>query len=376
MINLKYIVSNCPICNSRNSFKFKGFENRTSIMPTRKGIYILKCFDRLCMDCTVIYSNPMPSNQSLNKYYSSKYFNSKLKPDYNIKNQIRFLKKIADKKDKILEIGSSNDYLVKLMKNQNFKMYGSDLLKDKNNNHKRKYSIILMNHVLEHLSRPKEFIINLKKIMLKKSYLVIEVPDIMQYKKDGTLALSSEHLMHYSKKSLIHLLNKCGFNFVFEEKKFLSRIASIRLVFNLKIENNNLKFNNKDRLKIKNTYLDSLKDNKKLDKKYEYWKKKISSIKNKEIYFWGCNIIFLNIFSRLQKKLKRKIFLIDENYLRIKKILLNKNEKLDVMNPYEILQNNNRNKLFFLCALTWKKEISKKILSYGFKKNNILIPKF
>ena len=54
---------------------------------------MLKCFDKICKNCGVIFSNPTPETKSLNTYYKSKFTNPSLKPDYNIANQVNQIAK-------------------------------------------------------------------------------------------------------------------------------------------------------------------------------------------------------------------------------------------------------------------------------------------
>ena len=127
MISLKFKKVKCPVCDSKKFKKFS-IKTRVSHFPTKIGLFNLKCFDVICEKCSFVYSNPEPSEESLKKYYSNKFLNKSLYPDYNVKKQLNFFKKIAKKNQKILEIGSSNNYLINLLKKNGYKAYGSDLL--------------------------------------------------------------------------------------------------------------------------------------------------------------------------------------------------------------------------------------------------------
>ena len=43
--------------------------------------------------------------------------------------------------------------------------------------------------------------------------------------------MTAEHITHFTKNTLIKLLNICGYSFIWEEKKNISRKYSIRLIF-------------------------------------------------------------------------------------------------------------------------------------------------
>ena len=203
MTKLRFNKVKCPVCNSNKFIRFN-IKSRHSSFPTKIGIFNLKCFDVICKECSFVYSNPEPTALSLKKFYNNKFLNKSLDPDYNIKKQLNFFKKIAKKKQTILEIGSSNNYLVKILKKNGYKAYGSDFLtKTKIKN--KKYDFILLNHTLEHIPNPKKYLIRIKNKIKDEGKIIIEVPDLNQYESDDTL-LTAEHIHHFTDDTLKNLL--------------------------------------------------------------------------------------------------------------------------------------------------------------------------
>ncbi len=373
MISLKFKKVKCPVCDSK---KFKKFNQKTRVsnFPTKIGLFNLKCFDVICDECSLVYSNPEPTAKSLKEYYSNKFLNKSLYPDYDVKKQVNFFKKIARKNDKILEIGSSNNYLINLLKKNGYKAYGSDFL-TKTAIKNKKYNFILLNHTLEHIPRPKKYLRSLRKKLDNNGTLIIEVPDLNQYQKDNTI-LVAEHITHFTDTTLKKLLFLSGFIFVNKEKENNSRKYSIRMTFKKGISNKeNINFNQKKYKKTKKIFSKALSLNQKRLDNFKNLSKKINLNVNNEIYFWGCNSIFVNIYFYLNKAMKNKLNLVDENYKKIKYLTIDHKNKIFLKNPNKIKFLNAKDVKFVVCAISWKNTISKKILSNGVLKKNIIIPK-
>ncbi len=372
MNNLKFKKVKCPICNFRSFHRFIR-KPRVSYFPTKIGIFKLECYDVICKKCNFVYSNPEPTSDSLKRFYSNKFLNNSLYPDYDVKKQINFFNKNANKKHEILEIGSSNDFLVNLLKKKGFKAYGFDFLTGKEFK-KKKFDFILLNHTLEHISKPKKFLNKLKNYLKEDGKLVIEVPDLNQYEKDDTI-LTAEHITHFTEETLKKLLNNCSFVFIKKEKENLSRKYSIRLIFKKTNHQKKYQINKSDFNNSKKIYTKALKINNKRIENFIRISNKINSFKNENIYFWGCNSIFINIYSNLKNNIKNKIKLFDENSKNIKFLQISKRKKLTIYNPQNINMKNINNIKFVICAISWKEIIQKKILAKGILKKNIIIPR-
>ena len=98
-------------------------------------------------------------------------------------------------------------------------------------------------------------------------------------------------------------------------------------------------------------------------------------LSNKNIFFWGCNSIFINIYGHLKNDLKKKIKLFDENSINIKSLQISRRKKLPIFNPEQIDEKKIYDTKFIICAISWSETIQKKIIAKGISKKNIIIPK-
>lgn len=378
MNRITYIKNNCPTCESSKKYKFKNLL-RQDIFPTSLGVFIFQLKDEMCLNCGLIFSNPIPNQKSLNNFYSKKFLNKSLVPDYNLKKQLNFFFKNFNKKQKILEIGSSNNFLIQKLKTAGYKAFGYDLLNNKNLKSK-KYDVILLNHVLEHTSNPLKFLKTVKRFCQKKTKIVIEVPDINNYFRSETSVLTCEHHYHFSKFSLIKLFKKVGFDLKFQEKKEISRKFSLRLIFESSPKSKRKKkrlvsVNNLNKKKInhiKKIYnkmltkkFSSINNLKNLSKKIKTKVKNSSS----KIVFWGANTVFLNCYLNFSKELLKICKLVDINYLNIKSLRLH-NKKILVENPSKFIEKSN---IFLICSLSWYKEIRKHLINKKVPSKNIYL---
>lgn len=134
------------------------------------------------------------------------------------------------KPGKVLEIGCSTGILLSMLKEKGWEVTGVELSKKSAEiaiskdipvltlpfekiNFKEKFDLVILNHTLEHLEKPKEVIEKIKKILNPKGYLYIDVPNFggisaKAMKTKWPLLLPDEHLWHFSEKSLEKLLGK------------------------------------------------------------------------------------------------------------------------------------------------------------------------
>ena len=107
-----------------------------------------------------------------------------------------------------------------------------------------KFDYLSLISVLEHVENPKEFLLDIKKIMTKDSFLLIEVPN---FKKNKSDLLTIDHLSKFTEESIINLFNICGFCII---KKQITNSVPMQFIIQM---NNKTNIENIIEIKMKET---------------------------------------------------------------------------------------------------------------------------
>ena len=253
-------IKKCEICGKRNfQFLFNLKDNSLGIPGKFNFVK--------CKDCELIFMNPQPSLNELQKHYPKETYyslgkinlkESSLKTRMKIllykiyfspRNKNYFLKTIfsplkffvrgtrINHNDKLLDIGSGSGQFLYEMKQLGIKGYGvepgnfekgiakKEGLKIKNldliqSKYPRDFfDLITMNHVLEHVNNPSKTIKEIHRILYKKGLLIMGVPNSNSlayglFKKNWYQLDVPRHLFNYSDKNLKDLLKKEGFKVI------------------------------------------------------------------------------------------------------------------------------------------------------------------
>tara|TARA_B100000686_G_C16751868_1_gene953042 strand:- start:1119 stop:2042 length:924 start_codon:yes stop_codon:yes gene_type:complete len=294
MDNINNILENvkCPICNN-DDFEIleKNKYSNYSIEEIKK-IYLsssdYKIIDQIvkCNKCTLIYLNPRINSNIILKSYQNN-------PDENFfsQNQNRYLtfkrsflkikKKINFESLNVLDIGSGDGSFLRVLKEQKINYLGIEPNQWLVNKSKlefdlnivqgtieklpseKKFDVITLWDVLEHLTDLNFSMLEIKKIINKDGYLIINVPDqdslarkILRSKWPFYLNV---HLYYFNEKTLSLLLKNYNFKLInktahwqtlelgyivnraskyFKILKFIEKIISF-----LKIKNVPIKYN-------------------------------------------------------------------------------------------------------------------------------------
>ena len=220
---------NCPICKSTNFDNIGLYKNKHNFFS---NIKLTKC-----KKCKLVFANPMPSPEELDDYNSSffnnaygtfkidkitnAYFNgiSKIRINYLLK----YLNKNRIKCSKVLEIGPGPgnfaDNWLKLHSNtkyfavetdstchESLKKIGVDVI-DLKKSESLKVDLIVISHVLEHVSDPISFLNTITFNLKKGGVLFIDVPCSDYLHKE----LHEPHLLFFDKLPMNTLLKKINF---------------------------------------------------------------------------------------------------------------------------------------------------------------------
>lgn len=227
-------IRNCPICgNKKFSFLYK--QKYTSHFNHK-----IVC----CKKCDFIFVENIPSKKYYEEYYrsQSKYEGVReheVHEDQSISKLLSFTKKRILKDAEILDIGCSTGYLLSVLKKVGYKnllgiepalkckkiakeKYGLKVeTSDLNTfNSSKKYDLIILSMVLEHLVEVKNSIKKIKKLLKNDGYLYISVPSTSNFYLNTIEPFgefSTEHINFFTESSLCFLMR--GFTNVLMESQ-------------------------------------------------------------------------------------------------------------------------------------------------------------
>ncbi len=223
---------NCPLCGSINDvplFQVKDYRLHT----TEKVFALVRC-----LRCGTLYLNPRPNEEELAKFYPEAFYagsNLTSKLVSNFLNRLKFREIDKFKKaGRILDVGCGDGGLLSTFKDRGWETYGVDTsekacrlaaktlgIKVCNSTLKdcffpdSYFDVVLLNHVIEHMSRPNEELVEICRILRASGVVFIYTPNIASYQFEVTgdkwLHLDiPRHLIFYSPNNILVLLKKAG----------------------------------------------------------------------------------------------------------------------------------------------------------------------
>jgi len=231
----------CPICDSSNKRQIKHIKNVVPddfMLPSEYDIVV-------CNNCGFVF-NDVPDSKCYADYYSKykentnfsipsepSYVNTKVKRENRYFSSVDFIKNNAkiSQSAAILDIGCSFGGILTILKNEGFSnLFALDLdtisigcLREIGINSRegsifsedipeytKKFDLIILGHILEHLHEPKKAISNISKWLKNDGKVFIECPDLYQYPKTSPFPgffAEWEHINHFSIVSLMNLMN-------------------------------------------------------------------------------------------------------------------------------------------------------------------------
>lgn len=232
-------ITICPVCNGTD---FIPYNQCTDFTTTTETFTIIQC-----NTCRLLITSPRPDADSIGRYYESdKYIshtnNSKDLFDKVYKRIRRFtlrwkLKLIRNQKlnGTILDYGCGTGEFLNYCKQSNWECYGvepAELARKKANQltslpisdsllklNDKKFDVITLWHVLEHVDNLNEKISELKSHLAPNGTIFIAVPnheslDAKIYKTQWAAFDVPRHLWHFSQHTMKMLLAKHGLNLI------------------------------------------------------------------------------------------------------------------------------------------------------------------
>ena len=214
-------LSKCPICNSSQI---------VLECQINKYIYFK------CLNCLVLFLNPIPTKTSINKIYETNYsYKIDCLTTERIKSRsqkiVNNLIRLNPKGLKLLDVGPGHGYILRSAKIKNLSCYGvepslelSSILKKKYvnifnttiekfiENNSNRYDFITLVHVIEHLKNPRKVLNGLTKLLNHNGVIYIETPNLDSFlfyveRCQYTFLTPPEHIYIFSNKSISKFFN-------------------------------------------------------------------------------------------------------------------------------------------------------------------------
>lgn len=228
------ILDKCPLCNSKNVVPY----NQKGAAPVVEHEIMPKVFLKaqiitqyfVCASCKVIFQNPRMTDKELDNFYKNGVYRKIINlTDEEKDSDERLRAKIdsdiikknlnLDAINSHLDIGCSRGFFLTELgvrnkfgvevDSSNVTEQGIKVFK-KITDIKQKFDLITLIHTLEHIPRPKEYLIEIINLISDDGYFVLEVPTWKS--PGGPLRLS--HLFHFEPDVLRLLLKELGLKIV------------------------------------------------------------------------------------------------------------------------------------------------------------------
>ena len=312
---------------------------------------------KYCKKCSFYFTDSLSSQGDYDNYYinySNKYSNSSLKKweSRKFKIQYNFLEQYIEEYNikSILDYGGYGNIYNFFNNKEDYKLDTFDI-GDKED--EKKYDLIILSHVLEHVYDIQDFMEKVKKKLTNNGLIYIEVPNADNYDKmiyDLPLQeLNIEHINYFSKIALNSLMiNKSFFavtikdDYFFEANNDKEKFHVIRGLFK--------STNNKNSFEI--YFNDGLLKFETIEKKLEKFKK---------IYLYGYGSMSNKLIYKIISKGIDVLGIIDDNPSLVNKKVKCLDKYISIINfdDYKILSKPNDN--IIICILYISEKIKKKI---------------
>lgn len=237
---------NCPLCGADN-YKVILKEKFSDLSYSFDYLTETPSHFRIveCLDCYMVYSNPVLSEHKLLELYNSCDIGNSIDEE-EIKsirvNMARYLNHLIRssgiKQGKVLEIGCGCGFFLDESRKSGFEIqgvepskkaadYANQILKlqsvtnmgyEKNLYPEKSFDLIAIIHVIDHVFNPIELVQNAYYHLKQGGYLLVCTHDISslmaKFTKDKFIAYSIQHLSYYTPELLGKLLEKSGFEIV------------------------------------------------------------------------------------------------------------------------------------------------------------------
>lgn len=238
-------IVSCPVCGNADYKTIARFDRRIKRLPTQ-----------LCGECGLLFTNPMPTNEELNRYYASTYraeyqfafikprnvhLNKKRREAVRRADRIKDVVNL-DSRRRFLDFGCGSGELVRHMaklgliaqgfeQGADFGRFAKNKLVETNGAKEceihvgswremafqpASFDIISCLHVLEHLNDPVGALRQVNTWLSDEGVLYLETPNMQGYHLKGFDCLHFAHVLGFSRDNLLFAAEQAGFKLLHE----------------------------------------------------------------------------------------------------------------------------------------------------------------
>lgn len=260
MLYLIMIRINCPLCNSEDNYLFIKIKFR----EIKNYFRIFKC-----RNCLLLFHHPTYKERELKKLYEKNYYFFIRDDSIEFKRAFKVLRRISYKLDlnknfNIIEVGCGKGYLLYLLDKLGYRVEGVEIsetaskyarerfdlnvfngtLEEYVKERDKKFEVILLIDLLEHIKNPHSFMESIRKISKRGTVLFIDTPNSgsqeIKRERDKWIGFNPFHIRIYSLKSIDALLKRYGFKIIdyfyygdFKRNKFKGKFREFLSIFNV-----------------------------------------------------------------------------------------------------------------------------------------------
>jgi 2-polyprenyl-3-methyl-5-hydroxy-6-metoxy-1,4-benzoquinol methylase len=230
-------LTKCPLCKSG---LFLNHSDATDHAVSKETFRLCRC-----SQCDLIFTNPRPDKDTIEKYYDSEDYISHQDKSTNLtnfiykqirkitlQNKINLLKRYSPKESQLLDYGCGTGYFLREAKNTGYKVSGIEPNKKAREialsfglviskslddlEPTQRYTTITLYHVLEHVHELRKTIKKLAQHLTNDGTLIIAVPNIdswdsKHYANTWAALDVPRHLYHFNQRSISYLAKEIDF---------------------------------------------------------------------------------------------------------------------------------------------------------------------
>ncbi len=371
----------CDICGENESLTLLG--RRIFAQPTRGSLFEFSHDDMLCGSCGFVFSRNIPDDEFLNDYYRLAFKRESelvcIEPDFDPEARLRVIRRYVGAGDAVWEIGASTGEFVERLNREGYVASGIDPIEKSSDlvaqegifgsggveaATEKRCDAAVAYYVLEHITRPRSWLGEVRRFLKPEGTLVVEVPDFSRCPEES---LFPEHMLHFTPYHLRTLLESVGFEVLSASEDKPSRHFGFVTVARMRRDNETIGQASSDGLsaridEARKRYGEGIESRRRKEARYKSlvgYLQKLATTTGPgkiKIYFWPANDISGAIAQMLPDQ--SNVTLLDSSSSKIGRLYPG------FENPIRypsLARHDPSHRIFILCSPSWNGQIERQI---------------